>query len=104
MPTPADGNAQFQTTRWSVVVAAGKENDSTAGRALELLCGAYWFPLYAYVRRKGHSAEDAADLVQGFFASFLERHGVAAADQSRGRFRTFLLASLDHFITNQWRR
>jgi RNA polymerase sigma-70 factor (ECF subfamily) len=107
-PSTKGGCGQFATTRWSVVVAAGRERDgdnaTSVRRALETLCRAYWYPLYAYVRRKGHPPDDAADLVQGFFASFLERHAVAAADPDRGRFRAFLLASLDHFTANQWRR
>jgi RNA polymerase sigma factor (sigma-70 family) len=106
MCTPVEGG-RFATTRWSVVVAAGREAaDGGAGdprAALETLCRTYWYPLYAYARRKGHVAEEAADLVQGFFASLLERRVVARADRERGRFRTFLLASLDHFMANQWR-
>jgi RNA polymerase sigma-70 factor (ECF subfamily) len=107
MHTPTQGG-RFATTRWSVVVAAGQKaggDDEDARRAaLETLCRAYWYPLYVYARRKGHAAEDAADLVQGFFASLLERRAVARADRERGRFRSFLLASLDHYMANEWRR
>jgi RNA polymerase sigma-70 factor (ECF subfamily) len=102
MPTPTDGG-RFATTRWSIVAAAGASG-SKAGDAMETLCRTYWYPLYAYVRRKGRSPDDAADLVQGFFASLLERRAVAAADPARGRFRAFLLASLDHYVANEWRR
>jgi RNA polymerase sigma factor (sigma-70 family) len=104
MHTPTLGG-RFATTRWSVVVAAGqKAGGEDARAALETLCRAYWYPLYVYARRKGHAAEDAADLVQGFFASLLERRAVGRADRERGRFRSFLLASMDHFIANEWRR
>ena len=103
MQTPAQGG-RFLTTRWSVVVEAGHGGGSKAADALETLCRTYWYPLYAYVRRKGHDADGAADLVQGFFASLLERRAVATADRDRGRFRAFLLASLDHFLANEWRR
>jgi RNA polymerase sigma-70 factor (ECF subfamily) len=68
------------------------------------LCGAYWFPLYAYTRRQGHSPEDAQDLTQEFFARFLTRGSFAKAERERGRFRTFLLTSLKYFITEEWRR
>lgn len=103
MATTTPGG-RFETTHWSVVVAAGRDDrDSQSRRALETLCRTYWYPLYAYVRRKGHQPGDAADLVQGFFASLLERHAIAAADPHRGRFRAFLLSSLDHFFANQWR-
>jgi RNA polymerase sigma-70 factor (ECF subfamily) len=102
---PPAGGGRFATTRWSVVAAAGGTGgEAEAGAALETLCRTYWYPLYAYVRRKGRGPDDAADLVQGFFVSLLERHGVAAADRGRGRFRTFLLASLDHYVANEWRR
>ncbi|HEY7120841.1 MAG TPA: sigma-70 family RNA polymerase sigma factor [Tepidisphaeraceae bacterium] len=95
---------RFVTTRWSIVVAAGGQGDgSHARRALEDLCRGYWYPLYAYVRRKGCQPDDAADLVQGFVTALLDRRAFAAADPTRGRFRAFLLASFDHFIANQRR-
>ncbi len=92
----------FATTRWSVVVAARGEDHAPAERALEELCSAYWYPLYAYVRRRGHSREDAEDLTQSFFAKFLERKNLAGLDAERGRFRAFLLAALKHFLANEW--
>ncbi len=96
MRTPA-GSPRFATTRWSVVLAAGSaghaQNEAESRAALESLCRAYWYPLYAYARRRGASAADAADLVQGFFAMFLERGALAAADPERGRFRGFLLTA-----------
>ena len=92
----------FATTRWTVVLAAGAKNTRQADLALEELCGAYWFPLYAYVRRRGHSREDAEDLTQAFFARFLEKNYLDGLDAERGRFRAFLLASLKHFLANEW--
>lgn len=90
----------FETTRWSLVVAAGSDDSSAARAALAALCEAYWYPLYAYVRRHGASADDARDLTQGFLASLIERRGLAGLRQDRGRFRAFLLASLKHFLAN----
>jgi len=92
----------FVTTHWSVVVSAGVKGTPDSAAALESLCRTYWYPLYAYVRRTGHSPEDAEDLTQAFFARFLEKQWVAAADRKRGRFRSFLLASLKHFLANEW--
>src|SRR5438034_8878217 len=86
--------AQFATTHWSVVLAAGDSSASAAQPALEQLCRAYWYPLYAFVRRIGHAPADAQDLTQGFFAYLLAHHLVARADPQAGRFRSFLLASL----------
>jgi len=91
----------FVTTHWSVVLAAG--NDSTkATAALEKLCKNYWYPLYAFVRRLGHSAHDAEDRVQSFFAVCLEKNYLAAAEQGKGRFRSFLLMALKRFLANEW--
>lgn len=73
-----------------------------ATAALERLCQTYWYPLYVFVRRKGHSPEDAQDLTQEFFTRLLEKKYIALADQSRGKFRTFLLRSLEHFLINEW--
>jgi RNA polymerase sigma-70 factor (ECF subfamily) len=97
--------ARFATTHWSVVVAAGAPiADTESHAALEALCRAYWFPLYAYVRRRGHAPHDAQDLTQEFFARLLAGNWVADADQSKGRFRTFLLTALDRFLANAWDR
>jgi RNA polymerase sigma-70 factor (ECF subfamily) len=90
------------TTHWSVVLAAGAASAPESSKALEALCRTYWYPLYAYVRRAGHSPQDAEDLTQAFFARFLEKQWVARADQQRGRFRSFLLSSLKHFLANEW--
>ena len=95
MNAPPDGF--FATTRWTVVRAAGE----SAGEALETLCSAYWFPLYAYVRRHGFSKEDAEDLTQAFFAKLLERRDIAGLKRENGRFRAFLLASMKHFLSNE---
>ena len=98
------GRRRFATTRWSVVLAAGGSGSEQADRALADLCADYWYPLYAYVRRHGHDAEDARDLTQAFFAKLLEKHGLRAADPARGRFRSFLLTSMKNFLASEWRR
>jgi RNA polymerase sigma-70 factor (ECF subfamily) len=94
----------FATTRWTVVLAAGGGSTPQSDHALEELCGTYWFPLYAYVRRRGSSKEDAEDLTQQFFARFLEKNYLNGLDAGRGRFRAFLLAALKHFMANEWDR
>jgi RNA polymerase sigma factor (sigma-70 family) len=94
--------AGFTTTHWSVVREAGGAGSPQATEALEKLCGSYWYPLYAYVRRKGHSPQDAEDLTQEFFARLLEQKSLRLADRNQGRFRTFLLTSLKHFLINEW--
>jgi len=96
--------AVFVTTHWSEVITAGRNDTSRAQRALEHLCRTYWYPLYAYVRRRGHSQADAQDLTQGFFASLLENQSLARANPERGRFRSFLLTSLNHFLINEWKK
>ena len=88
----------FATTQWTAVLAAGADSSPAAHRALEQLCQAYYYPLYAYVRRQGHSQADAEDLTQEFFRRLLERNSVRLADRNRGRFRTFLLESLKNFL------
>jgi RNA polymerase sigma-70 factor (ECF subfamily) len=93
--------ARFPTTHWSRVVAAGDRAATEAREALAELCRAYWYPLYAFVRRQGHGPDDAQDLVQGFFASLLERDGLAALDRDRGRFRSFLRAACAHYLSNR---
>jgi RNA polymerase sigma-70 factor (ECF subfamily) len=98
--TPAPGDI-FATTHWTVVLAAGRRSTPQADHALEELCRAYWYPLYAYVRRHGHSKEDAEDLTQGFFACFLERNYLEGLSSKKGRFRAFLLAALKHFLANE---
>lgn len=100
--TPRAPAGCFVTTHWSVVVAAGHSDTTRSQAALEKLCRAYWFPLYAYARRRGYSVEDAQDLTQEFFARVLERNWLARADQARGRFRTFLLTAMERFLANEW--
>lgn len=95
------GPARFATTRWSLVLAAGRGAGTEADRALASLCEAYWYPLYAEARRRGFGPDDARDHVQGFFARLLEKDGLASADRARGRFRAFLLASFGHFLANE---
>jgi len=92
----------FATTHWTVVLAAGQRHTPQSDGALEELCKTYWFPLYAYVRRRGHTKEDAEDSVQAFFARFLEKNYLAGLSAERGRFRAFLLASLKNFLANEW--
>jgi RNA polymerase sigma-70 factor (ECF subfamily) len=100
-----EGRAGFATTRWSVVLAATKDDASPAAKqALATLCETYWYPLYAYLRRRGCSADDARDTIQDFFLHLLEKHSLKVADSQRGKFRSFLLASLNHFLANQWRQ
>jgi RNA polymerase sigma-70 factor (ECF subfamily) len=94
----------FATKHWTVVLAAGRRHTPQSDGALEELCRSYWFPLYAYVRRRGHNKEDAEDLTQAFFTRFLEKNYLAGLSAERGRFRAFLLASLKHFLINEWKK
>jgi RNA polymerase sigma-70 factor (ECF subfamily) len=100
---PSDGPspARFPTTQWSRVVSAGDPDSSAARESLAELCGAYWYPLYAFIRRRGHDPERAADLTQDFFARILEKHLLAEADPARGRFRSFLRAVCADFLANR---
>lgn len=102
--TPPAADAGFATTRWTHVLAAGRKSSPQADVALEELCRVYWYPLYAYVRRHGHSKEDAEDLTQAFFERFLQKNYLEGLSSERGRFRAFLLASLKHFLANEWDR
>lgn len=92
----------FVTTRWTVVLAAGRKSSPQSDRALAELCEHYWYPLYAYVRRRCRSREDAEDLTQAFFAKFLGKNYLEGLNAERGKFRAFLLASLKHFLANEW--
>ena len=94
----------FVTTHWSVVMNAGRGDSTRAGPALARLCQTYWYPLYAYARRRGYRAHDAQDLTQEFFARLLDGRLLARADPGRGRFRSFLLASMNHFLANEWEK
>mgnify|MGYP001552490994 FL=1 len=103
-PRPSAPRARFATTRWTMVLAAGRNSSPDAARALEDLCRAYWYPLYAYVRRRGHAKADAEDLTQAFFARLLEKDFLRAASREKGRFRTFMLVAFQRFCANEWDR
>ena len=94
----------FVTTHWSVVLAAGRGDTTHAFDALARLCKTYWYPLYAYARRCGCPPHDAEDMTQEFFARLLAGNWVAQADQQRGRFRSFLLSAMKHFMANEWNK
>ncbi len=94
----------FATTQWSLVLRAAQPEDSTARAALETLCRRYWFPLYAFARRRVSDIPEAQDLTQDFFLRLLEKNSLAAASPERGRFRSFLLTSLKNFLANEWDR
>jgi RNA polymerase sigma factor (sigma-70 family) len=94
----------FATTHWSVVLTAAAQQTPEASAALEQLCRTYWYPLYVYVRRKGHSPADAQDLTQEFFAHLLARNFLARVGPQKGKFRSFLLVALQHFLSDQWDR
>jgi len=92
---------RFATTHWSVVLAAGRPKSASYQQALETLCQTYWFPLYAYLRRHGSNSHEAQDYTQAFFTALLDKGGLGLADPKRGKFRSFLLASLKHFLSNE---
>jgi RNA polymerase sigma-70 factor (ECF subfamily) len=93
--------SRFATTQWSLVLAAGDTGAPNGEEALARLCALYWYPLFAFVRRQGHSADEAQDLTQGFFTRLLEKREIGNADRSRGRFRSFLLTACKHFLSNE---
>jgi DNA-directed RNA polymerase specialized sigma24 family protein len=98
-------NPRFQTTSWTVVLAASSVASSEdANAALTHLCQTYWHPVYAFIRRRGYGREQAEDLTQGFFAQLLAKHYLLDADRERGRFRSFLLTAVKHFLANEWDR
>jgi len=101
MPASDSGAAKFVATPWTVVLAAVRGDSIQARGALEKLCSAYWYPLYAFVRREGHSPHDAEDLTQGFFACLIEKRYLDAVNPAKGKFRAFLLAALKHFISDE---
>jgi RNA polymerase sigma-70 factor (ECF subfamily) len=107
-PQPAQGapppHPVFVTTHWSLVLSARDKKSPQSAAALEELCRAYWYPLYAYIRRSGQSKENAEDLTQAFFARLLEKKFLESARQERGRFRSFLLIVLKRFLANEWDR
>ncbi len=102
-PLLPDATSSFATTHWSVVMAAGGNDSLSTQAALAALCQTYWYPLYAHIRRRGYDADAARDLTQGFFAQAIASGSLGKADSSRGRFRTFVLTVLDHFLHHQHR-
>src|SRR6266704_1214500 len=102
-PSDDAGGVAFVTTQWSVVLTA-QGHSPAADEALEKLCRTYWWPLYGFVRRQGHSPEEAQDLTQGFFALLLERRDFDAVRREKGRLRSYLLASLKNFLAKAHRR
>ncbi len=100
-PSMRDAARGFQTTRWSLVLAAGQPATAASREALATLCQVYWYPLYAYARRQGSRAEDAQDLTQEFFVRILEKDYLRVADPERGKFRSFLLTAFKHFLTKE---
>src|SRR6266496_4092410 len=95
------GGRQFPPTLWSVVLLAGKDSSERAREALATLCRAYWFPLYAFIRRQGKSPQDAEDLTQGFLLHLMERETLSRVKREKGKFRSFLLASLQYYLADE---
>jgi RNA polymerase sigma factor (sigma-70 family) len=104
LPSVGGDPTHFATTHWSVVLAAGGQDLPERTEALERLCRTYWYPLYAYVRRRGFGPEDAQDLTQEFFTRLLKKNYPAQADRAKGKFRSFLLLTLSHFLADEFDR
>lgn len=100
----ASGRVQFANTHWSVVLLAGQSGSPLCREALQSLCTSYWSPIYAFLQRQGSAPADAKDLTQEFFATFLEKDYLSSVNPAKGKFRSFLLASLKHFLANTWDR
>jgi DNA-directed RNA polymerase specialized sigma24 family protein len=98
------GTPQFATTRWSLVISAGRKSSPVSQQALETLCETYWYPLYLYARRRVTDASQAQDMTQAFFAELLEKNYVGSAKPERGRFRDFLLTAFKHFMAKEWKK
>jgi RNA polymerase sigma-70 factor (ECF subfamily) len=98
---PQPSEQWFTTTHWSVVLAAGQGASPHADQAIDRLCRTYWYPLYGYARRRGYTPQDAQDFIQGFFARLLERNWLGTATPQKGKFRSFLLAALNHHISDE---
>lgn len=103
-PKTGAGAGVFATTHWTSVLVAGRGASPQADAALEELCRTYWYPLYAFVRRQGHSREDAEDLTQGFFARLLEKNYLEGISSEKGKFRSFMLMALKRYMANEWDR
>lgn len=104
MDLGSPGPRNFEETRWSLIVKARARTTIVSQEALAELCQIYWFPVYAYIRRKGESLEEAQDFTQEFFLRFLEQRYVEDALQERGKFRSFLMVCINHFLSNEWRK
>jgi RNA polymerase sigma-70 factor (ECF subfamily) len=102
--TSQDRPRVFPATQWTVILAAGATPSPESAAALERLCASYWYPLYAFVRRSGHSPPDAEDLTQEFFARLLQHNWIAHADRHKGRFRSFLLMAMKRFLAKEWNK
>ena len=98
--SPAKGAASFHATRWTIVMEAAQSQAQGGKSALAELCQLYWYPLYIFARRRGHSPDDTQDLTQGFFLHLLERRALASVDRLKGKFRSFLLASFQNYISD----
>jgi RNA polymerase sigma-70 factor (ECF subfamily) len=96
------GDATFNTTHWSAILSARGQDSAAAHKALSELCHVYWYPLYVYIRRRGNAPEEAADLTQAFFARLLEKNYLGDLTPGMGRFRSFLLSAVKHFLANEW--
>lgn len=94
----------FEETQWSLILRARDGNSGISREAISRLCNVYWFPIYSYILHKGYSREQSQDLTQDFFVLFLEKDFVNSVTQGRGKFRSFLLAATNHFLTDEWRR
>src|SRR5689334_7635039 len=103
MPLPPERGSQsrFPTTAWSVVLRAGNPQTRFCEESMERLCSSYWHPVYAFIRKKGFRPEEARDHTQEFFGRVIEKRYLAGLDRSKGRFRSFLLAAVNHFLSNQ---
>jgi RNA polymerase sigma-70 factor (ECF subfamily) len=104
LESTAMGPRDFRTTHWTVVLQARQHDTPESRAALEKLCRAYWYPLYAFVRRQGHSPHEAADLTQDFFSHLLATDALASVDPAKGKFRSFLLVSMKNLLANEWNR
>ena len=102
--TQSIGESPFTRTRWSLVLSAGASDSAQARDALDALCRAYWRPLYGFIRREGYPPHDAEDLTQAFLADFIQRGSVRSADQAKGRFRSYLLGAVKHFLVHRMKR
>lgn len=98
------GGAQFHTTRWTLVMVSAQSQAEGDRAALAELCELYWYPLYSFARRRGYSPQDAQDLTQGFFLHLLEHRALTQVDRLKGKFRSFLLASFQNYLSNEYKR